>query len=98
MAGIIQEGGPWSGKRMAAGEDAVTGSKTDIDTGLATVEQVIATIKSTATGTDFHEVTVDFAGTTGIIKLYVWKPGSTSDTTLEASGAPIPVDWIAVGT
>ena len=95
--GVIQEAGPWSGKRMASGTAAVTG-ELEVDTGLALVETFVAAIKSPTTDDDFMHVTMDFAGTDEKATIYVWKATNGTTTTKIASIAEVDVDWIAVGT
>ena len=84
------------GKRIAWGNSSVTGSLTDIATGLATVEQVVATIQSSAAINEW--VTTALNATPGEIDLYCWRVTGVADTTPIASITARVVRWIAVGT
>ena len=60
-------------KRVSYQSVVITGSTTDLDTGLNTVENVIATVKdSNQAAADGAYVTCNFAGNTGLVDLYNW--------------------------
>lgn len=85
-----------AGKKIAAGVTSVTGSQTAIVTGLATVTEVVASIKSTVAINEW--VTVNLNGAAGKIDLYVWRVTGVADTTPIASITARDIHWIAFGT
>jgi len=86
------------GRKIARGVTAVTGSVTDLATGLDEVEDVIVSIKrSAAPGVDVALVTWALGAAAGQISLYCWKPTSSADCTLIAATTAVDVEWIAIG-
>jgi len=87
------------GKKIARGVTSVTGSSTNINTGLKEVEDVIVCIKrSSAPGLNFSLATWAAGAAAGQINLYVWKPTGASDCTLIAATAAVDVEWLAIGS
>ena len=88
-----------NGKKIARGVTAVTGSSTNIDTGLKEVEDVIVCINaSAAPGVNFVLATWVAGAAAGQINLYVWKPTAANDCTLVAATAAVNVEWLAIGS
>jgi len=86
-------------RKMARGVTSVTGSETDLDTGLAQVEDVVVSIKqSAAPGLDIALVTWALGTASGQINLYCWKPTAVADCTLIAATVAVDVEWIAIGS
>jgi hypothetical protein len=86
------------GRKIARGVTAVTGSATNLATGLAQVEDVIISIKrSTAPGLDVALATWALGAAAGQINLYCWKPTANNDCTLIAATAAVDVEWLAIG-
>jgi hypothetical protein len=86
------------GRKIARGVTAVTGSATNLATGLAEVEDVVISIKrSAAPGVDVALATWALGAAAGQINLYCWKPTATNDCTLIAATAAVDVEWLAIG-
>ena len=86
------------GFSVQSGTTTVTGSKTSIATGLATVTRVTASIDAGATATNFTVSARPSPLTQGAIDLYVWMPTSSSVTTPIAATSAATVHWWATGT
>lgn len=87
-----------TGRKIAHGVVAVTGSSTNIATGLAAVEACVVAAKSATAGAALALATWNDGAAAGQISLYVWKPTSATDTTLIAATAAANVSWLAIGT
>jgi hypothetical protein len=86
------------GRKIARGVTSVTGSATNLDTGLAQVEDVVVCIKrSTAPGLQVALVTWGLGAAAGQISLYCWKPTAANDCTLVAATVAVDVQWLVVG-
>jgi len=86
------------GRKIARGVTAVTGSVTNLNTGLSGVEDVIISIKrSTAPGLTVALATWGLGAAAGQINLYCWKPTAANDCTLIAATAAVDVEWLAIG-
>ncbi len=85
-----------SGYKLARGTAAVTGSA-DVDTGLATVVAVVASLHD-APSLNAMWVQAKASTTDGHIDLVVTKPTAANDVTPTASTTETNVDWIAIGT
>ena len=86
------------GRQIARGVASVTGSETDIDTGLSEVEDVLVCIKrSSAPGVDVALATWAPGAAAGQISLYCWKPTAANDCTLIAATEAVDVQWLAIG-
>lgn len=90
--------GPDTGFRFNTGTETVTGSKIAIQTGLTTVDRVVATIDSG--GTAFNEYITARPSQTrmGAVDIYVWRPTANNDVTPIASVTPWTVHWHASGS
>ena len=88
--------GAASGYKLARGEAAVTGTA-DVDTGLATVVAVVASLKSDPS-VDALWASAASSSTAGHIDLKVWKPTASDNCTPIAATAEKSVEWIAIGT
>lgn len=87
-----------AGFSAMSGSLSVTGSQTGIATGLATVEQAIASIANGATATNFWATCEPSPGTLGAIDIYIWMPTAMADTTPTAAITAVSVHWWATGT
>jgi len=86
------------GRKIARGVTSVTGSATNIATGLSQVEDVLVSIKrSTAPGLEVALATWGLGAAAGQINLYCWKPTAASDCTLIAATVAVDVEWLAIG-
>jgi hypothetical protein len=86
------------GRKIARGVTSVTGSATNIATGLSEVEDVIVSLKrSAAPGLEVSLVTWAAGAAAGQINLYCWKPTAANDCTLIAATVAQNVEWLAIG-
>lgn len=86
------------GYKVARGEIALDGTNpTSVAHGLTTCVAFTATLKGTAApGTSTSVLTANINGSN--VDVYAWKPTSTTDTTLTASGGTETFYWTAIGT
>jgi hypothetical protein len=90
-----------SGYMVARGTVTLDGTNpSSATTGLTAIVACSVTDKrSTAPGVDPTAFTIATAAVAGRLDIYAWKPTTTTDTTLVASGdSDDTVDWICVGT
>lgn len=92
LRGVVEE------ERFARGNSTVTGSLTDIETGLDTVTEVTASIDNGATAINEWVSARPSLNAVGRIDLYCWKPTAVADTTPIASTTARLVRWVAVGS
>ena len=86
------------GRKIARGVTSVTGSATNIATGLSQVEDVLVSIKrSTAPALEVALATWGLGAAAGQINLYCWKPTAANDCTLIAATVAVDVEWLAIG-
>ena len=86
------------GRKIARGVTSVTGSATNIATGLSQVEDVLVAIKrSTAPALEVALATWGLGAAAGQINLYCWKHTAANDCTLIAATVAVDVEWLAIG-
>ena len=86
------------GRKIARGVTAVTGSATNIATGLSQVEDVVISIKrATAPALEVALATWALGAAAGQINLYCWKHTGANDCTLIAAAVAVDVEWLAIG-
>ena len=83
---------------LASGSTDVLGSQNGIETGLATVTNVVASLDGGGAALNEWVNARPTPNVKGAISLAVWKPTAAGDTTPIASTTTRTVRWIAVGT
>lgn len=88
---------PVAGFAVLAGQTTVTGSKTGVASGLATVQQVVVSIDNGPTATNFTVTGRVNPTDHSKIDIYVWQPTAAGNTTPIACTSPVSVHWWVTG-
>jgi hypothetical protein len=88
---------PVAGFAVLSGQATITGSKTGIASGLASVQTVVVSIDNGSIATNFT-VTGRVAPTDhSKIDVFVWQPTAAGNTTPIACTSPVSVHWWVTG-